>query len=338
MMPSATFSPGLFLINRPGLSSIIKNRLANAVLTVPAKTDIKYFFCDENCSSSTQEAIPVHIQEKRDGLDHSDSSLQMPDIHVRDIDAVLFFPSTTSTQIVLDKLHHLIPERDILVTSRIQIEGRGRRGERTWDSPPGCAMFSFSHRLPLMSFLGQRLGFVQHLLSLSVVRCFRDYIPSLKIKWPNDVYYKDKKISGVIVNSSLSENQKDVCILVGTGINVDNSAPTDCINRILREDINSLKQFTIDEVISNVVNTFKNLVGSVDDAKTFEEVKEEYLKHWMHSGQELEMQSGKSMKIVGVDDQGYLLGKNTISKEFAKIGHDFEEISLPIRVDKDIDK
>lgn len=47
------------------------------------------------------------------------------------------------------------------------------RGGNIWESPEGCAMFSFPLIIPLSSRLGNSLSFVQHLVATAVVRAVR---------------------------------------------------------------------------------------------------------------------------------------------------------------------
>ena len=44
------------------------------------------------------------------------------------------------------------------------------RGGNAWLSPLGCAMFTLPLKLTLTSKLGQRVSFLQHMVSLAVVR------------------------------------------------------------------------------------------------------------------------------------------------------------------------
>ena len=47
------------------------------------------------------------------------------------------------------------------------------RGGNSWLSPDGCAMFSVHVRVHTSSRLGQRVSFIQHLMSLAVVLAVR---------------------------------------------------------------------------------------------------------------------------------------------------------------------
>lgn len=54
----------------------------------------------------------------------------------------------------------------------------------------------------------------------------------IKIKWPNDVYSKGLKIGGILCHSTY--RSKEFQVVVGVGLNLDNSQPTTCVNDLLR--------------------------------------------------------------------------------------------------------
>lgn len=81
----------------------------------------------------------------------------------------------------------------VVVIAKQQTTGRGRGGN-TWISPYGCAMFSLHVRIPVMSRLGIRPPFLQHLMSLAVVDGVRS-IPGYEVwdltQWTfeNGIYF-----------------------------------------------------------------------------------------------------------------------------------------------------
>ena len=107
-----------------------------------------------------------------------------------------------------------------------QTRGRGRQG-RAWQSPPGENL--------LFSVLLRTTCPVARLPELSLVAglAVRDAVaralgetdresaepPKALVKWPNDVLVSGKKISGVLVESTLSGNKVEA-LVVGIGINV----------------------------------------------------------------------------------------------------------------------
>ncbi|MBX3232745.1 MAG: biotin--[acetyl-CoA-carboxylase] ligase [Labilithrix sp.] len=100
-----------------------------------------------------------------------------------------------------------------------QTHGRGRQG-RTWSAAPGSSLlFSVLLRVPCAP---ARVPLVSLVAGLAV----RDAIAhalgddaAAMVKWPNDVLVRDKKIAGVLVESSLA-GAKVESIVAGVGINV----------------------------------------------------------------------------------------------------------------------
>lgn len=102
-----------------------------------------------------------------------------------------------------------------------QTQGRGRRG-RSWSAPPGeCMMFSILLRYP--GHLARLPG-----LSLVVGLCVRDAIVQrlplcahgdVRIKWPNDVLLRDKKLAGILLETRADRGH--IGIALGVGLNVE---------------------------------------------------------------------------------------------------------------------
>lgn len=100
-----------------------------------------------------------------------------------------------------------------VVVASEQTMGRGSRG-RVWLSPPGLNLLVsviLRPNLPL-----DRMGELAFVAAVAVAGALRDSCGlDAAIKWPNDVRVRDKKISGMIV-----ETAKGAAIL-GVGINVN---------------------------------------------------------------------------------------------------------------------
>ena len=42
-------------------------------------------------------------------------------------------------------------------------------------------------------------------VSLAIVDALEQYVGDIKIKWPNDIYYKDSKLCGILIEHSLGD-------------------------------------------------------------------------------------------------------------------------------------
>ena len=106
-------------------------------------------------------------------------------------------------------------EEGTVVVAEEQTAGRGRFG-RTWVSPEGNLLLSIVLRPTLFS-----LRYLSMMAGVAVARAVARATgiqPSLK--WPNDVLVADKKVGGILVESSLAGNEVRYAV-VGIGLNVE---------------------------------------------------------------------------------------------------------------------
>jgi len=100
-------------------------------------------------------------------------------------------------------------EATLLVAER-QTAGRGRMG-RVWQSQPGDSL-TFSISLPMAprDWSG---------LSLAVgLRLAESLHPSVQLKWPNDLWFEDRKLGGILVEAASMGGRSQV--VVGVGLNI----------------------------------------------------------------------------------------------------------------------
>ncbi|XP_036204163.1 biotin--protein ligase isoform X2 [Myotis myotis] len=168
----------------------------------------------------TPAALPVVTDATAFSSAHFDLEIYRQNLQTKQLGKVILFAEvTSSTMNLLDGLMFEMPQEMGLIAIAVrQTQGKGRGGN-TWLSPAGCALSTLLVSVPLRSLLGQRIPFVQHLMSLAVVEAVRS-IPgyqdiNLRVKWPNDIYYSDlMKLGGVLVNSTLVG--ETFYILIGT--------------------------------------------------------------------------------------------------------------------------
>ena len=88
------------------------------------------------------------------------------------------------------------------VTAEFQTAGKGQRGN-TWEAEEGKnLLFSF---VLYPSFLEARRQFIlSQIVSLAIKEELSRWSDEITIKWPNDIYWKDKKICGILIENDLS--------------------------------------------------------------------------------------------------------------------------------------
>jgi len=108
----------------------------------------------------------------------------------------------------------------IIVLCESMEGGRGRLG-RPWYAPSGGLWFTVvlrPRRIPMLHLLSLCAG-------IAVAEAINELLDvEVRLKWPNDVVYRGKKLCGILVEA---EAEADVVkfVLVGIGINVNNELP-----------------------------------------------------------------------------------------------------------------
>lgn len=124
--------------------------------------------------------------------------------------AVEVLPTLDSTNSELMRRAHAGVAEPVLLVAAEQTAGRGRRG-RGWVSEPGASL-TFSLGLPLQP--ADWSG-----LSLAVgVSLAETLHPELLLKWPNDLWWADRKLGGILVETANVGAQRFA--IIGVGLNV----------------------------------------------------------------------------------------------------------------------
>uniref|UniRef100_A0A7V6CMQ9 Biotin--[acetyl-CoA-carboxylase] ligase n=1 Tax=candidate division WOR-3 bacterium TaxID=2052148 RepID=A0A7V6CMQ9_UNCW3 len=125
------------------------------------------------------------------------------------VKSIFFFDKVNSTQILAKKF---IPfKSNLVIVAKSQEKGYGRF-QRAWYSPEGGLYFSY-----LLNFQENIFDIIFHIVKsiiLEIEELF-DLKEKLQIKWPNDIYYQDKKLCGILAE------KEDNFLIVGCGINVN---------------------------------------------------------------------------------------------------------------------
>ncbi len=108
-----------------------------------------------------------------------------------------------------------------------QTQGRGRLG-RSWHSPAGQnLMLSCRWSLP-ENLKTKSLQGLSSCISLSLLSALQYLnIPDLKCKWPNDLFYQDKKLAGILIELySLQGQITEAIIGIGMNVNMPEDTPS----------------------------------------------------------------------------------------------------------------
>lgn len=131
---------------------------------------------------------------------------------------LVYVPTVGSTNVLAMQLARAGSEEGLLVLTDSQSAGKGRHGRR-WVDVYGCNVLSSLLLRPLFP-----LYLLVMIASLAVVEAIQGVVGehgiTATIKWPNDVLVGNRKVAGILVETSHDRSGQLVAI-VGIGVNVN---------------------------------------------------------------------------------------------------------------------
>lgn len=106
----------------------------------------------------------------------------------------------------------------LVVVTDYQTAGRGC-GTNSWESERGKNLL-FSIRIQPKEISAQRQFHISMAISLAICEALGQYIGELSIKWPNDIYWRNGKIGGILIENTLHGSTIKESI-IGVGLNIN---------------------------------------------------------------------------------------------------------------------
>jgi BirA family biotin operon repressor/biotin-[acetyl-CoA-carboxylase] ligase len=137
---------------------------------------------------------------------------------------IVFLPTCHSTNDVASQMlvSQTVADGTIIITSH-QTAGRGQRGN-SWEAAPAQNL-TFSLILKPVFLPAAEQFTLNMAIALAIHTFLADFLPEndLKIKWSNDLYYKDKKLGGILIENSVKKYNLETSV-VGIGLNINQSS------------------------------------------------------------------------------------------------------------------
>jgi len=235
--------------------------------------------------------------------------------------------TTTSTNTYFKEwIQKNTPENFMIIATDEQTHGRGQRGN-FWVSESGKNL-TFSIFIKLDQFKIDRQFELNQAISLSLLAVLKNYIPSIKIKWPNDIMAEKLKIGGILFENTVSKSIIKNSI-IGIGINVNQTKfSKELPNASSLINITD-KNFELEVLLKEMQHSIRKHILLLENnpRNFFNQAYLEKLYLWKKNVPYEDM-NGKSFegKIIGISMQGKLqveLNKTKDVKEF-----DFKEIKF----------
>lgn len=217
-----------------------------------------------------------------------------------DIDCHIFdsIPSTNDYLLSLD----FSLRTQVCITTQ-QTQGKGQHN-RHWLSDNNSTLLSIRR----IFSANVNLNGLSLVVGLALIETLKDYgIANLQLKWPNDVYYQDKKLAGILIENTIQDQDQSVVIGIGVNIDVD----IDC--QTLWIDLHSISDKPISQfdLSKDLINKTMQFCRIFED-KGFVHFSQQWMSVDYLVGKQVRYDDKKQVftgLCCGVSDEGVLLIK-----------------------------
>jgi len=198
-----------------------------------------------------------------------------------------------------------LPEFSIVITDN-QTNGRGQHGN-FWESEKNKNL-TFSVLL-YPHFIEIKHQFnIAIIITVALVDVLKKYLINVKIKWPNDIYAYDKKISGILIENSIIGDKIDYSV-VGIGLNVNQLQFVSDAKNPVSMKILTGKEFDakllLHEIITEIIARYSQCVEH-----GFKNIQNQYHEnlYWINEAHTFKDENGIFQgKIELVEETGHLV-------------------------------
>ena len=190
---------------------------------------------------------------------------------------LIYFPEITSTNTHAMKNIADFSDGDVL-SAEVQTEGRGRFDRKWISDKPGNIYISFVLKPEFKFGDDFPINNISQYLSVKLCEILETYGVQPVIKWPNDVLIENKKISGILAQTSVRGNNFQGLVLgIGVNLNFEKEdmekidRPATSLNLVLNKSIDR------DKFLEKFLNLFFENYNEFLE-KGFDFIKEDYVK------------------------------------------------------------
>ena len=195
----------------------------------------------------------------------------------------------------------------MVVWAEYQTAGRGC-GTNRWESERGMNL-TFSMLIHPKELPATQQFHISMAISLAICEAIGQYIGDVSIKWPNDIYWRNGKIGGILIENTL-KGSSIMESIIGVGLNVN--------QRLFKSNApNPVSMWQICEhetdreaLLKEILEAFERILGSM--------IREQYLlKLYRRQGYHpyADKEGVFMAEIVTVEDDGHLVLRDDNGKE-----------------------
>jgi BirA family biotin operon repressor/biotin-[acetyl-CoA-carboxylase] ligase len=224
------------------------------------------------------------------------------------------------------QIHAGLAQHGMAIFAHEQKEGKGQRG-KTWITEKGVNIILSLLVKP--RFLQPTQQFqLSACVAIALQEFFMKYAGEFtKIKWPNDLYWQDRKAGGVLIENIVRSRESGAgswdWAIIGIGININQTNfPDDLPNPVSLKQITGIN-FNAVELAKVLVDVlFKRFTELIEDG--FENIYNLYQTHLYKRKETVTLKKGNKVfeaNIEGVSPTGKLIIQHIVKEEI-----DFGEV------------
>lgn len=201
-----------------------------------------------------------------------------------------------------------------VVWADFQSAGKGQRGNG-WESETGKNILFSIVLFPGFIKAGEQF-ILSQIVSLAVANCLQEYTAGISIKWPNDIYWNEKKICGILLENTILEDNIGHSV-AGIGININQEDfRSDAPNPVSLKQITN-RDYNLEEILKTVVDNINVYYQQIKIGKTDSLIKQYKESLFRKDGYHLynDGESNFLARIEDVNSSGLLILKTKEGEE-----------------------
>ena len=187
----------------------------------------------------------------------------------------------------------------LCVLADYQTAGRGC-GTNKWESERGKNLL-FSLLIHPEGISAAKQFHISMAISLAICEALGQHIGDLSIKWPNDIYWRNGKIGGILIENRLQGSTIKDCI-IGVGLNINQREfHSDAPNPVSLWQICE-HESDRNQLLQDILEAFEKMMGSVIKDRYMQML---YRRKGFHPY--VDKDGAFMAQLVDVEDDGHLL-------------------------------
>ena len=281
----------------------------------------------QETASQVNEIEPLLVQEGEDlVLTHKLDLLDPKEIQAQVNARGRFALKNVTTSTNAELMEELGQEEGLLsgdtLVAEIQTQGRSLRGTKWLTSIGTNIMLSLAFRF---QNLQQLLGFSLAIGVATVTALEQLGVKELKLKWPNDVEGRGKKLAGILIETVPVPGSSEIFAIVGVGLNVHHSHT---IDRLIDRPYTCLDDMgynlTRNEVCINLVNEIRYTASHFKRSGLSPFI-DTWIRHDALLGRIVEVEISSHRRVMGrvsgVNNLGELILESNSGRTALRSGH-----------------